>query len=89
VTVWIHSSTFLPVKQRFTRWDPVVNDRREEITRYTKYRESGNGAMWPHDVQRERDGSKILELYADKVTVGEDLKDSFFELPPGVTVLKK
>jgi len=89
VTVWIHSSTFLPVKQRFTRWDDVVKDRREEVTHYTKYRESGNGVMWPHDVQRERDGSKIFELYADKVTVGDDLKDSMFELPPGVTVLKK
>jgi hypothetical protein len=89
VTVWIHSSTFLPVKQRFKRWDAAINDRREEITRYTKYRESGNGVMWPHDVQRERDGLKILEMYADKVTVGEDFKPGMFELPPGVTVLKK
>jgi hypothetical protein len=89
VTAWIHSSTFLPVKQRFQRWDPAINDRREEITRYTKYRESGNGVMWPHDVQRERDQEKIFELYADKVTVGEDFKPGMFELPPGVTVLKK
>jgi hypothetical protein len=88
-TVWIHSVTSLPVKQRFLRWDPVINDRREEVTRYTKYRESGNGVMWPWDVQRERDGKKIFELYSDKVTVGDDFKDSMFQLPPGVTVLKK
>jgi hypothetical protein len=89
VTAWIHSSTFLPVKQRFIRWDDVVKDRREEVTHYTKYREAGNGVMWPHDVQRERDGSKIFELYADKVTVGEAFNDGMFELPAGVTVLKK
>jgi hypothetical protein len=89
VTVWIHSDTLLPVKQRFQRWDPVVNDRREEITRFTKYRESGNGVMWPHDVQRERDQEKIFELYSDKITVGDEFKDSMFQLPPGVTVLKK
>jgi hypothetical protein len=88
VTAWFHSSTFLPIKQRFTYWDPVAGDRREEITRFTKYREAGNGVVWPHDIQRERDGYKIFELYADKVTVGEDFKNSMFELPPGVKIVK-
>jgi hypothetical protein len=88
-TVWIHSDTFLPVKQRFDRWDPVVSDRREEVTRYTKYRDAGNGVVWPHDTQRERDKEKIFELYSDKVTVGDDFKPGMFELPPGVIILKK
>jgi hypothetical protein len=88
VTVWLHQDTFLPVKQRFTRWDPQINDRREEVTRYTKYRESGDGVMWPYDTQRERDQEKIFELYADKVTVGGTLEDSLFEVPSGMTVLK-
>jgi hypothetical protein len=88
ITAWIHADTYLPVKQSFTHWDPVVSDRREEVTRYTKYREAGNGVMWPHDVQRERDQQKIFELYADKVMVGDDLANSLFELPSGVTVLK-
>lgn len=89
LTVWIHSSTLLPVKQSFKRWDQTINDRREEVTRYTKYRESGNGVMWPYDTQRERDGEKLFELYSDKVVIGETLPDSMFELPSGVTVLKK
>jgi hypothetical protein len=88
-TVWIHSTTFLPVKQSFQRWDPAISDRREEVTRYTKYREAGNGVLWPHDTQRERDQSKVFELYADKVTVGDDFKPGLFDLPAGVTVLKK
>jgi hypothetical protein len=89
LTVWLHSSTMLPVKQSFKRWDPTINDRRDEVTRYSKYRESGNGVMWPWDTQKERDGEKLFELYADKVTIGDDMPDSMFELPPGITVLKK
>ena len=89
LTVWIHSSTLLPVKQSFKRWDPTINDRREEVTRYTKYRNTGNGVMWPFDTQRERDKEKLFELYSDKVTIGQDMPASMFELPPGVTILKK
>ncbi|MES1260820.1 MAG: hypothetical protein ABUS49_03715 [Acidobacteriota bacterium] len=89
LTAWIHSSTLLPVKQSFRRWDATINDRREEVTRYTKYRDAGNGVMWPYDTQRERDGEKLFELYADKVVIGEEVPDSMFELPPGITVLKK
>ncbi len=89
VTVWIHSDTMLPIKQSFERFDPIINDRREEVTRYSKYREVGNGVVWPFDTQRERDGEKTFELYAEKVTVGEDMNDSMFALPPGVKILKK
>lgn len=89
LTVWIHSSTLLPVKQSFKRWDPVINDRREEVTRFSKYRQAGNGVMWPYDTQRERDKEKLFELYADKVSIGDDLPTAMFELEPGVTVLKK
>jgi hypothetical protein len=89
VTAWFHQDTLLPVKQKFKRWDTVINVRREEITRFTKYRDAGNGVMWPHDTQRERDQQKIFELYADKVTVGETPADSLFELPPGVTIINK
>jgi hypothetical protein len=89
VTVWINSTTWLPVKQRFQRWDPTIKDRREEVTRYTKYREAGNGVVWPHDIERERDGEKVFELYSERVVIGEDLKDDLFRLPPGLTILKK
>jgi hypothetical protein len=89
VTLYIHGSTWLPVKQRFERWDPAIKERREEVTRFTKYREAGNGVMWPRDTQRERDGEKIYEMYADRVVVGQDLSDDMFRLPAGVTILKK
>ena len=89
MTVWFNANTFLPVKQRFFHFDPVIRDRREEVTRYTIYRDAGNGVMWPFSTERERDTEKIFQLFADKVTVDEQVPDSQFELPPGVRILKK
>ena len=88
VTVWFNANTFLPVKQRFYHWDPTIKDRREDVTRFTKFRDAG-GVMWPHATERERDTEKIFQLYADKVTINEALSDSFFELPNGITILKQ
>ena len=85
----MNSDTFLPSKQRFYRWDPIINDRREEVTRYSKYRDAGNGVMWPYATERERDTEKIFELYSEKVTVDDQLPDSMFELPNGIKILKK
>jgi hypothetical protein len=89
VRVWVNSDTFLPVKQSFHRWDPIVSDRREEVTRYSKYRVAGNGVMWPYVIERERDTEKIFVLYSDRVTVGEPLPDSMFELPNGIKMLSR
>jgi hypothetical protein len=87
--VWINSNTFVPVKQSFRRWDAIINDWREEVTRYSKYREVTNGVMWPFDTARERDTEKIFEMYAEKVTIDDPLADSMFQLPNGITILKK
>jgi hypothetical protein len=89
VTVWINSDTFLPVRQRFLRWDPIVNLRREEVARFTKYRQAGNGVVWPHETQRDRDGEKTFVLYSERVSVGDELKDGMFEMPAGVKILNK
>jgi hypothetical protein len=88
VTFWIHSSTWLPVRQLVKRWDPLIKDRRDEFTRFTKYRDAGNGVMWPHEFQTEVDGEKTNQLISDSVKVG-DFSDSLFKLPPNVKILKK
>jgi hypothetical protein len=88
VTVWFNANTFLPVKQRFYHWDATIKDRREDVTRFTKFRDVG-GVMWPHATERERDTEKIFQLYADKVTINDMLSDSLFELPNGITILKQ
>jgi hypothetical protein len=92
VTVWLNANTSLPVKTRYTRWDPMIKERREEVTRYTKYRPTG-GVVWPHETERDRDTDKIFQLFADKVTINDapamDAQgNSLFELPSGVTILK-
>lgn len=84
VTVWINSTTGLPVKQSYLRPDPILKDRLEELTRFTKYREAGNGVMWPHALERSRDGEKIFVMYSDEVTIGKPIDDAMFRLPPGV-----
>ncbi|MGA2716499.1 MAG: hypothetical protein ABSG41_25675 [Bryobacteraceae bacterium] len=89
IRVWVNSDTFLPTRQRFYRWDPVINDRREEVTRYAKYRDAGNGVMWPHAIERERDTEKIFQLFSEQVRVNDPLPDTMFELPNGITMLKR
>ncbi|HTA47759.1 MAG TPA: hypothetical protein VK789_35215 [Bryobacteraceae bacterium] len=89
VRVWVNSDTFLPTKQRYYRWDPVINDRREEVTRYAKYRDVGQGIMWPFSIERERDTERIYQMFSDHVTVNDPLPDSMFELPNDIKMLKR
>jgi hypothetical protein len=89
VRVWVNATTFLPIKQRSYRWDPTIKDRREEVTRYSKYREVGNGVMWPFETERERDTEKNFQLFSERVTVDDQLPSSMFELPNGIKILKK
>lgn len=89
VTVWVNSDTWLPVKQRFYRWDPLINDRHEEVTHYTKYRDVGNRVMWPHEIARDRDTEKLSQLNSERVTINDPLSDSLFQLPGGIKILTK
>jgi hypothetical protein len=88
VTVYLHHSTYLPVMQRFKLMDPILKERREEVTRFNKYR-SVSGVMWPYDIQRERDGEKIFQMFAENVTVNNNLPEKLFTLPSGIKILKK
>jgi hypothetical protein len=88
VTAYLHHSTFLPVMQRFKLMDPILKEKREEVTRFNKYR-SVSGVMWPFDIQRERDGEKIFQMFAESVTVNNNLSDKLFKLPNGIKILKK
>lgn len=89
VTVYVHSSTGLPVKQKYSRVDDVTRERREEVTHFTKYRDVGNGVMWPYDIQRERDTEKLLEIYSERVQINQPLADNLFELPNGLKILTR
>jgi hypothetical protein len=86
-TVYIHRTTMLPVRQLFYRRDPKTKDRNEEVTVFSKYRDVGGGVQWPHVIQRERNGEKIYEMYAESVAVDQGLTDELFTLPATMKIL--
>jgi hypothetical protein len=86
-TVYFHRSTKLPVRQVFIRRDPVTRQRDEEVTLFSKYRDS-NGVQWPYAIQRERNGEKLFELYSDAVAIDQGLPDKLFMLPSDAKKLK-
>lgn len=88
IRVWINSDTFLPARQRYYSWDPLIHDHHEEVTHFTKYRKVG-GIMWPYAIERDRDDEKYSQMLSEQVAVDDPLPDSMFELPNGVTMLKR
>jgi hypothetical protein len=88
VTVYIHQSTHLPVRQVFYRRDPITKDKIEEVTLFTKYRNI-DGIQWPFTIERERNGEKIFQIFSNEVEVNsKKAVDSLFTLPNGIKMLK-
>ena len=79
VRVYFHQTTKLPVKQSFSRLDPVTKDRYEEVTRFDRYRDN-NGITWPQQITRERNGEKIYQIFAESVAFNQGLTDDLFAL---------
>ncbi len=88
VRVYFDHNTMLPVHQTFSWIDPDTRYHNDEVTEFGKYRDVG-GIMWPYTIQRERNGYKTFQMFADKVEVNRPLPAKTFELPPGAKVLKK
>jgi hypothetical protein len=88
ITVMFLTSSHLPIRQVFSRLDPESKERVEEVTRFTKYRDVGNGIQWPFNMLRERNGEKIFEIFAEAVSVNTDVPDSLFQLPGDAKILE-
>jgi hypothetical protein len=88
VTVYFSQSTKLPIRQIFKRRNPEYKDFDQEVTLYAKYRDIG-GVKWPFDIQRDRNGEKIYQMYSDSVEINKNLKDDLFALPGSIKVLPK
>jgi len=80
VTVYFHQTTKLPVKQTFSWRDPQTRDRNDEVTRFARYREIPGGIRWPQEITRERNGEKIYQIFADSVSINQDLTDDLFSM---------
>ena len=87
VTLYLHRTTKLPVRQVFYRRDNM-KVRHEEITIFAKYRDVGNGVKWPWNIVRNRDGEKIFEIFSDQVSINKKLDPKLFELPADMVRLK-
>jgi hypothetical protein len=88
-TVYFDQATKFPVRQIYSRKDPIDNTKLEEVSIFDKYRDVGGGVMWPFTVRRERNGEKIFEMYSETVEINRDLADSMFTLPADLKILKK
>lgn len=80
VRVYFHQTTKLPVQQSWVWRDPQTKEREEEVTRFSRYRET-NGIQWPQQIHRERNGEKVYEIFSESVTVNQELTDNLFAIP--------
>jgi hypothetical protein len=89
IRVYFDFNTKLPVREIYTWLDPVLKERNEEISVFDKYRDIGQGIQWPYSIERERNGYKAYQLFADKAEANVAVPPKTFDLPPGVKMLKK
>jgi hypothetical protein len=80
VRVFFHQTTKLPVRQSWVWRDPQTKEREEELTRFSRYRQT-NGIQWPQQMHRERNGEKTYEIFSDSVTINQGLDDNLFAVP--------
>ncbi len=89
IRVYFDHNSRLPIREIYSWMDPETKERNEEVSVFDKYRDIGQGIMWPYSIERERNGYKTYQLFADKVEANVSIPPKTFELPPGSKVLKK
>ena len=87
VTVYFHKTTKVPVREVMNWHEELTKDRNEQVTIYNKFRVV-DGVQWPQTIQRNRNGEKVYEMFADTLEINKKLPDSIFDLPAGVKKLK-
>lgn len=80
ITLYLTQSTHLPLKQVYRHVNAQDKQQDEEVTFFARYREVG-GVQWPYQMRRERNGEKTFEMFAESVTINQDLTDDLFSLP--------
>ncbi len=82
-------NTKLPVRQSYSWLDPETREHNDEVTDYDKWRDAGNGIMWPYTIERARNGYKFYQIFASKVEINSGLPEDIFNLPKGAQILKQ
>jgi hypothetical protein len=78
VTIYIDSSTHLPVKKSFTWRDPTDKQRNQEDEVYDNYREV-QAVMTPYTITRSFNGDMSSQRFLTTVSYNQGLNDSKFE----------
>lgn len=79
VTAYFHPTTKLPLRQKW-EWRDETRERMEEVTRFSRYR-AVDGIQWPFQINRERNGRKIYEMFADSVVINQVIDEKRFAKP--------
>jgi len=83
VTAYFHPTTKLPLRQKW-EWRDETRERFEELTRFSRYR-AVDGIQWPFQVNRERNGKKTYEMFADSVEINQTIDEKRFAKPDAST----
>lgn len=78
VTLYLDSSTHLPVKKSFTWRDPVDKQRNVEDEIYDNYRPAQN-VMVPYDTTRFFNGEMAAQFFVTSARINQGLSDSLFD----------
>ncbi len=89
VRVFLDHNTLLPVHETFSWFDEKTREHNDQAYDYDKYRDGGGGVMWPLVIERQRNGYKTYQMFADSVQINQPLPNGIFDLPAGAKVLKK
>lgn len=89
VTVLFDLMSKLPVRQVLRRRNPEYKDFDTEVTLFGNYRDAGGGVKWPTQIRRDRNGSKVFEMFSNSVEVNQNLKDDLFTLPANMKIAPK
>jgi hypothetical protein len=88
VRVFLDHNTMLPLHETYEWFDEKTREHNDAAVNYDKYRDCGGGVMWPFVVERERNGYKVFQMFADSIQVDQPSPEGIFSLPPGAVVLK-
>lgn len=89
VRVYFDHNTMLPTHVSFSWMDAATKEHNDEMIEYDKYRNIGDGVMWPYSIERERNGYKTYQMFATNIEANQQIPANTFELPAGAKVLKK
>jgi hypothetical protein len=89
VKVYFHQTLHVPVRQEWSRRDPLTKDLLREVTVFSKWKEVKGGIQWPWVLRRERNGERIAEIYDEAVSINEDLPDNLFTISGSTKMIEK